>query len=874
MSAVEAPRPRGTFAAFQQPDVWHAPCAYWFWHHLPDDAQIQEQVAQMRAAGFRSFQIQARLAFPREEYLGAGFLRACRLAVAAAAAHGMTVGIYDDFNWQTGHAAGLAVAGHDELRERHLFWARVELTDGAGEAEIAQIRAATENLGPAAMAWQYEGGVATWTDWRLEGAWARAGSRAVVDLADRVAFAPAATGCELRVAGAGSHPAVLVLVSARSATSRLINPLDSAAVQRFIDVAYEPFARELGPALGDTVRYMFFDQPHAVYYDWAGRAGDPRSSIPFDAAFGARVTERFGVDAPAAWLAVVEETDAPDRLRLRADFWDLYTEVSMDTFLRPVRDWAHAHGLLQSGHEVLTHVGSWTPGSAFDNFELRANFGLDHFGVDRFRDLTAVDAQDGVGQLGPRLGDAIARASGRSGTMVEQYFMTPPAGGAPWSGHWGLTLDELRTVAIRHHLAGMRQMIFHGFTQTSGHDRDHASLVNPRFDFPPGINFEPWFAGHHAGYADEVARLSEFLDGMSASEEVALLWPLRTFWTHGQVGPHGEHVGAWARALTESGVPFRIVDERQLATLRDELPALAALVLPATRTLAGQGSIDALANLASTGVRIVTSGHAPELVQRGPDAIGAAWRRVGAVALEHAPEPARVRDALGLSGDDLTATLAVHGVLAATGTDADGRVRLALTNVGESRLVVRCGAGATEWEAATGRRRPAHGATLPLEPGELRLLVLDDGALELNLPEPPAALRRLATGWSLQLPGRDPAPVDVAAGWQQAHPTFSGVGVYRATFDDDAARDLTLRLPAVAGAATVHVNGTPVAARGGRPYRIAIPRACLRAGVNEIEIAVAGSAANAFYAGTGLRAAPEPNGLLAVPTLEAGAVDA
>ena len=105
----------------------------------------------MHASGFRSFQIQARPSYPIDGYLDESYLRACRIAVEAAAGWGMTVGIYDDYAWQSGHAAGRAVRGHDDLRERQLFWVRVRLVDGRGIGRISEIRSATENLGPAAM---------------------------------------------------------------------------------------------------------------------------------------------------------------------------------------------------------------------------------------------------------------------------------------------------------------------------------------------------------------------------------------------------------------------------------------------------------------------------------------------------------------------------------------------------------------------------------------------------------------------------------------------------------------------------------------------------------------------------------------------------
>ncbi|MFK4185520.1 hypothetical protein ACI2L4_16080 [Streptomyces sparsogenes] len=104
-----------------------------------------------------------------------------------------------------------------------------------------------------------------------------------------------------------------------------MNPVDPLAVDRFVEAGYQPFADALGDFFGSPVAYMFFDQPHAVYYDWAERTGDLRAAMPFHESLAASIRERW--------------------------------------------------------HE--------------------RTFGLDHFGVDGYRDLTAVDAQDALVQLSP-----------------------------------------------------------------------------------------------------------------------------------------------------------------------------------------------------------------------------------------------------------------------------------------------------------------------------------------------------------------------------------------------------------------------------------------------------------------------------------------
>lgn len=114
-------RSSGGWEEFRAPGPWNAPAAYWFWHHIPTRSYIVAQIQAMRDAGYQSFQIQTRLSFPRNRYLSDDYLAMCRLAADEAASRGMMIGIYDEYNWLSGHAGGLTVQGRDELRERHLF---------------------------------------------------------------------------------------------------------------------------------------------------------------------------------------------------------------------------------------------------------------------------------------------------------------------------------------------------------------------------------------------------------------------------------------------------------------------------------------------------------------------------------------------------------------------------------------------------------------------------------------------------------------------------------------------------------------------------------------------------------------------------------
>jgi uncharacterized Zn-binding protein involved in type VI secretion len=155
--------------------------------------------------------------------------------------------------------------------------------------------------------------------------------------------------------------------------------------------------------------------------------------------------------------------------------------------------------------------------------------------------------------------------------------------------------------------------------------------------------------------------------------------------------------------------------------------------------------------------------------------------------------------------------------------------------------------------------------------GPMQLLLLAGNQVNAGSPVTgtPGDVVQIVDAWTLQLDG-DPKvhDIDPGVGWEkQGFATYSGIGRYRAELELAAATSIDLLLPSVAGSATVSINGEPVGRRGWTPFVFHADATATVAGRNVIEIAVASSAANRYYAGTGYRDEPEPAGLLADPVI-------
>ena len=854
---------------FRTPTAAFRPSAYWFWHSIPDKATCRTQLVDFQAKGIGTILIQARLALPLEAYLSPDYLAAYRDAADVASELGLKLGIYDEYNWISGHAGGRTVEGRDDLRERHLFWSSALHSEGG----ISRIRPSfTQTMGADIIAWQYEGGRIGWREWTIEAALLHPSAAInsldeIVDVTSRVRIAGSdPTACTYVYDGEIVPGSMLtVFVSARSSTSRIINYLLPEAAERFIDVGLEPLVAALGEHVPHTVESVFYDQPAPGFYRWNEMVGNLGNSLLYAPGLRGHVETNAMAPFALALLAVVRDV-GPGTLLLRARFHAAYADRMNEAFFGTLRKWAEDKRIVLTGHEVLAHVGSWAPNGGFTSIDPRVAPAVDFFGIDAFRHRTAVDANNLDPQLSPKLGDSVARSNGRSRCVVETYFSAGRTE-VRAAGQWEVTLEAARAGAIRLACLGARQFLWHGVYQTDGRDNDPTPFTNPRFDFAPGINFEPWWA-YHDLFAVEIARVSAFIEPATPRTPVAILYPLYTAFAEGPRHSHAAHVGAWCEQLLAEGCDFMFVSERDVADATFEDGRLLAsglafdaVVLPSTTVLQSAVTIERLDAFRNIGGQVWSSGERLSGVCAGQKPVGPIEVTRHLEAVPDAQAMSALLSTIASSGPQIQGRKPWHWV----GYDRDGWWLMVVFNDGaqEMRFDIALGEGFDYeiWDPEQGTAEPFAGVqrlTVLLEPQEVRCIrlcatsqaVAGSGQLSSQPPLDRSRAIALAVGWTFA-PGEGQVSVSISVenGWEvQGFAAFSGTGIYRLSFSVEVEGDWILELPVVHTAVTVYLDGAEVGRRGWRPYRFSLVR--LAAGTHQLELQVANTAANRYYHNT------------------------
>lgn len=578
---------------------------------------------------------------------------------------------------------------------------------------------------------------------------------------------------------------------------------------------------------------------------------------------------RRGYDLRQQLPALLGEGDEERRARVVHDFRETVSDLLLDRFTTPWREWAHKKGA------VIRNQSHGSPANILDLYA--ASDIPETEGTDIVRMKFASSAANVTGRT---------LASAETVTWLDEHFVS--------------SLGDVKRAVDLNFLGGINHVVYHGLA------------FSPPADAWPGWLF---YAAVHFGPQSPdwkdfpalnryIARVQSFMQQGRADNDVLLYYPVHDMWM--EQGKEGRliHVGgghdvgitqADAQSLLDAGYAFDLVSDRQLANVTFSRGALQAgghnyetIVMPETRFVPAE-TFEKLTGLARLGATVIIRKSLPSDVPglNNLDARRGALRRLASQLKLTETNTAGVRSAsVGagrfLLGDDLTKLLAHanvrreamvdEGLRFTRRRDAGGAYYFILNRGTEpfdgwAQLGTNANATAI-FNPMTGeaglsyikpQERNGKSVFLQLAPGESCIVKTFDASFRgQSAPYPyfkyTGAQQQLNGDWSLSFieggptlpPARRLRELD---SWLKldgdAYKAFSGTARYTLNFNrpQGANTEWFLDLGRVAESARVRLNGRDLGTLINAPFRVRVPAALLRDS-NTLEVEVSNLAIN------------------------------
>ena len=382
--------------------------------------------------------------------------------------------------------------------------------------------------------------------------------------------------------------------------------LSSAALQRYLAKFDAAFGQD-----GTNGLRAFFNDSYEV--------DDSDGEADFTPAFFDEFARRRGYDLRTRLPELFAPAETETSSRVLSDYRETVSDLILDEFTTPWREWAKARGTLTRNQPH---------GSPANVLDLYA--------------ASDIPEQEGNGILAMKLASSAAHLTGKRLVSAET---------ATWlNEHFLSTLGELKTTVDTFLLGGINHNCYHG-TAFSPPDEPW-----PGFQFYASVELSPAnpFWDDLSFVNAYVTRAQSFLQSGQSSEDVLLYYNIHDRWAqrgdgrlphfgHGR-DPVGVTAGETAAELRTLGLGFDYVSDRLLTNVfafgRNELrsgeASYRAVVVPATRYMP-TATLEQLITLADGGATILLLDRLPET----PPGLGAdhdAFQRLVARIRENATE--------------------------------------------------------------------------------------------------------------------------------------------------------------------------------------------------------------------------------------------
>lgn len=597
-----------------------APNPLWFWNdRAVNGGALTGQMRMLQKAGYGGLSILPFGGGFQPSYLTDDYFHLYGACVDEARRLGLQLWLYDEYGFPSGSAGFINGDGRSRFAETYpdLVSHRLDKAErtvkGGERAELS--------VGPGTLMAAVALETATFE--RL-------------DLAAHVA-----DGCLAWTAPAGTWK-VMLFTCVKG--EPIMDYLDPAAAQAFIDLTHEAYYRRMKDAFGSVIVGTFFDEPTLYRND--GRCWTPSFNARFEQQYGSSPARLY----PALWYDI-----GPATAEARNLLFGFRTELYARAYFKAVSDWSAARGIHATGHqdneEVVNPVG--TSGDLMKCFKYQEMPGIDKIGGDRpaerFYKVVSSAAHNWDHPL----------------VMSETYGAM---GNIPWSQIYDIAMDQ--------YTKGINVLIPHAVWY------DDCKVV-----FPPELSpRSPIYGDELPAFNAFLARLNAHLRFGRTACSVAVLYPIAsaqadhrfdgplTPYQGGVALPYLDYTRVGTTLTDELGVDFEFLHPEvleqncgvyngQIALSNKSQPAIfRALVIPSSTTIS-RTVLERARVLQATRGQVVFTGTLPTRGTRAAD--DAAVRQLVAELLaqgaRHVKEVSAPALAEALRLDDLPRPVVFHG---------------------------------------------------------------------------------------------------------------------------------------------------------------------------------------------------------------------
>lgn len=316
---------------FRNPGNAYRGKPFWAWNGELEEKELIRQVGVMREMGFGGFFMHSRSGLITE-YLGDDWFHLINAVADEGEKQGMEVWLYDEDRWPSGSAGG-KVTAEEEYRMRSLYvYERDAKPYLSGERALPQ----AAFLFAARIA---ADGVSM-SDYRM------------IHASDDLNAAFSA------LQGDGENKLLAMCIQLDQPDSNYngntyIDTMNAEAVDKFIELTHEQYAKRCGKRLGGVIKGIFMDEPHRGHgldNTTVDSDGTRSCAIFYTDDLFDEFVRRYGYDVRPRLPEIYYRLNGESISQPRLDYFDLGCNLFNERFTARINDWCDRHGIILTGH--------------------------------------------------------------------------------------------------------------------------------------------------------------------------------------------------------------------------------------------------------------------------------------------------------------------------------------------------------------------------------------------------------------------------------------------------------------------------------------------------------------------------------------------